>query len=36
MPIASNRYSILKTDGEEQRQRKMSVSQDVNYWLTFV
>lgn len=36
MPIASNRYSVCKTeDGEEQRQRKTSVSEDVNYWLTF-
>lgn len=37
MPIALNGYSICKTeDGEEQRQRKMRVSEDVNYWLTFV
>lgn len=36
MPIASNRYSICKTeDTEEQRQRKTSVSEDVNHWLTF-
>ncbi len=36
MPIASNRYSICKTeDGEEQRQRKTSVSEEANYWLTF-
>ncbi len=36
MPIASNRYSICQTeDCKEQRQRKTSVSEDVNYWLTF-
>lgn len=36
MPIASNRYSICKTeDGEEQRLRKTSVSEEANYWLTF-
>lgn len=36
MPIATNRHSICKTeDGKEQRQRKTSVSEDVNYWLTF-
>lgn len=37
MPIALNGYSICKTeDREEQRQRKTSVSEDVNYWLTFL
>lgn len=36
MPIASSRYTICKTeDGGEQRQRNTSVSEDVNYWLTF-
>lgn len=37
MPITLNGYSIFKTVGrEEQRQMKTSVSEDVNYWLTFV
>lgn len=35
--MAMTRYSICKTeDSEEQRKRKTGVSEDVNYWLTFV
>lgn len=36
-PMAMTRYSMCKTeDSEEQRKRKTGVSEDVNYWLTFV
>lgn len=37
MPAVLKGYRTSKTeDGEEQRLRKPSVSEDVNYWLTFL